>query len=45
VTWGYGSREELLAAGVIRLVDRPDEVDEAVLTLAAFPTFPPAASP
>jgi phosphoglycolate phosphatase len=45
VTWGYGSREELLAAGVIRLVDRPDEFDEAVLTLAAVPTFPPAASP
>jgi len=44
VTWGYGSREELLAAGVVRLVDRPGDVDDAVMTLTAA-TLPQAASP
>jgi phosphoglycolate phosphatase len=38
VTWGYGSREELLAAGVTCLVDSPDELDAPVLTLPQAPT-------
>ena len=45
VTWGYGSREELLAAGVARLVDRPEEIEDALVTLAPPPTPRPAASP
>jgi phosphoglycolate phosphatase len=45
VTWGYGSRAELLAAGVVRLVDRPEELDDAVVTLTAAATSRPAASP
>ena len=40
VTWGYGSREELLAAGVVRLVDRPDELDGAILDLSALNPVP-----
>lgn len=35
VTWGYGSPQELLAAGVARLVDRPGDLEEAVVTLMA----------
>ncbi|WP_230532540.1 HAD hydrolase-like protein [Microvirga roseola] len=35
VTWGYGSRQELLSAGVACLVDHPHEVEGPVLTLAA----------
>jgi phosphoglycolate phosphatase len=44
VTWGYGSRQELLAAGVVRLVERPDELDGAIAMLSALPTSRPAAS-
>jgi phosphoglycolate phosphatase len=32
VTWGYGSREELLAAGVACLVDAPQDLAEPILT-------------
>ncbi|MBB3021175.1 phosphoglycolate phosphatase [Microvirga lupini] len=35
VTWGYGSREELLAAGVACLVDDPQALEELVVTLTA----------
>jgi phosphoglycolate phosphatase len=35
VTWGYGSREELLDAGVAFLVDAPQELAEPILTLTA----------
>jgi phosphoglycolate phosphatase len=45
VTWGYGSREELTAAGVVRLVDRPDELDDAIFSLAPLPRSRPAAAP
>jgi phosphoglycolate phosphatase len=45
VTWGYGPREELLAAGVARLVDRPDELDEAILTATEPASSRPAAAP
>ena len=33
VNWGYGSRQELLDAGVTCLVDRPGDLIEPVLTL------------
>ncbi|MCC2652482.1 MAG: family hydrolase [Microvirga sp.] len=33
VTWGYGSRQELLDAGVARLVDSPHDLAEPILTL------------
>ncbi len=35
VTWGYGSREELLAAGVACLVDAPQGLADTILTLTA----------
>jgi phosphoglycolate phosphatase len=35
VTWGYGTREELLAAGVSCLVDAPQALAEPILTLTA----------
>ncbi|MCB8819141.1 HAD family hydrolase [Microvirga rosea] len=35
VTWGYGSREELLEAGVVRLVDAPADLAAPVLELTA----------
>jgi len=35
VTWGYGSRQELLEAGAACLVDRPSDLPEPVLTLTA----------
>jgi phosphoglycolate phosphatase len=35
VTWGYGSREELLDAGVACLVDAPHELPELILTPTA----------
>ncbi len=35
VTWGYGSREELLDAGVAFLVDAPQGLAEPILTLTA----------
>ncbi|MPY94566.1 MAG: HAD hydrolase-like protein [Acidimicrobiia bacterium] len=31
VTWGYGSRQELLGAGAAHLVDHPDELDAVLL--------------
>jgi phosphoglycolate phosphatase len=34
VTWGYGSREELQAAGVTCLVDAPQDLAEPILTRA-----------
>jgi len=44
VTWGYGSRQELLDAGVICLVDAPQDLAEPILTQTA--TMPrPAAKP
>ncbi|NBJ10237.1 HAD family hydrolase [Microvirga arsenatis] len=44
VTWGYGSRQELLDAGVACLVDAPQDLAESILTRAA--TMPrPAAAP
>jgi phosphoglycolate phosphatase len=33
VTWGYGSRQELLDAGVARLVDSPHDLAEPILKL------------
>ncbi len=42
VTWGYGSRQELLDAGVARLVEEPCDLPEAALTLAGS-TLRPAA--
>ncbi|MCG7394854.1 HAD family hydrolase [Microvirga sp. ACRRW] len=33
VTWGYGSRQELLDAGVTCFVDRPGELIDPILTL------------
>jgi len=33
VLWGYGSRDELETAGADRLVDRPDDLTDAVLTM------------
>lgn len=35
ITWGYGSRQELLNAGVACLVDAPDALEEPILTLTA----------
>jgi phosphoglycolate phosphatase len=35
VTWGYGSRAELLEAGCACLVDRPEALEEPILTLTA----------
>ena len=34
VTWGYGSRQELLDAGVACLVDAPQDLAEPILTRA-----------
>jgi phosphoglycolate phosphatase len=34
VTWGYGSRQELLDAGVACLVDAPQDLAEPILTLS-----------
>jgi phosphoglycolate phosphatase len=45
VTWGYGSREELLAAGVDRLIDRPADLDEAIVTLTAVAIPRPRETP
>jgi len=45
VTWGYGSREELLATGVARLVDRPEELEEAIVALAGVPISRRSAMP
>jgi phosphoglycolate phosphatase len=42
VTWGYGSRPELLKAGVSCLVDDPQGLEEKLLTLAA--STPPRAA-
>ncbi len=44
VTWGYGSREELQAAGAACLVDRPEDLEEPVVTLTGLPTPGPAAA-
>jgi phosphoglycolate phosphatase len=33
ITWGYGSREELRAAGIACLVDRPEDLDKPILAL------------
>lgn len=33
ITWGYGSRQELLNAGVACLVDAPDALEEPILTM------------
>jgi len=43
VTWGYGSRQELLDTGVARLVDARQELTEPVLTRAATMPRPAAA--
>lgn len=32
VTWGFGSAAELIAAGVDRLVDSPDDIDASIFT-------------
>ncbi|MEE1610862.1 HAD family hydrolase [Microvirga sp. CF3016] len=42
ITWGYGSREELLAAGIDRLVDTPDALEEPILALTASTPLPAA---
>lgn len=42
VTWGYGPREELLAAGIDRLVDTPDALEEPILVLTASTPLPAA---
>lgn len=42
VTWGYGSRQELLEAGVACLVERPCDLPAAALTLVE-PMLRPAA--
>lgn len=42
VTWGYGSRQELLDAGVACLVDAPQDLAEPILTLTA--STPPRAA-
>lgn len=42
VTWGYGSREELLAAGIDRLVDTPETLQEPILALTASTPLPAA---
>ena len=44
VTWGYGSRQELSEAGVARLVENPQGLEEAILTLMAASTPRPAAT-
>ncbi len=44
VTWGYGSREELLDAGAACLVDAPHELPELILTRTA-PTPHQASAP
>jgi phosphoglycolate phosphatase len=41
VTWGYGSRRELLDAGAACLVDEPRELEAPILTLTA--SMPPQA--
>ncbi|MBB4041354.1 phosphoglycolate phosphatase [Microvirga flocculans] len=35
ITWGYGSRQELLDAGVACLVDEPEGLKEPIVTLTA----------
>ena len=42
VTWGYGSRRELKDAGAACLVDDPQGLEEAILTLAASTPRPAA---
>jgi len=42
VTWGYGSRQELLDAGAACLVDDPHGLEEAILTLTASTSRPAA---
>ncbi|HZW47043.1 MAG TPA: HAD family hydrolase [Microvirga sp.] len=42
VTWGYGSRQELLDSGVARLVEKPCDLHEPILTLTG-PTPRPTA--
>jgi phosphoglycolate phosphatase len=42
VTWGYGSRQELLDAGAARLVDRPDALEEPILALPVSKPLPVA---
>jgi phosphoglycolate phosphatase len=42
VTWGYGSRQELLAAEVTCLVDEPRGVEELIFTLTASTPRPAA---
>ena len=42
VTWGYGSRQELKDAGAACLVDDPQGLEEAILTLAASTPRPAA---
>ena len=44
VTWGYGSVEELLAAGAALLVDRPADVPAALVALAGPASGPGGAS-
>ncbi|QRM29691.1 HAD family hydrolase [Microvirga sp. VF16] len=45
VTWGYGSRQELLDAGTACLVDDPQGLVAPILTLTAATTPPRAAAP
>jgi phosphoglycolate phosphatase len=42
VTWGYGSRQELLDAGAACLVDTPDALEELILALPAPKPLPVA---
>jgi phosphoglycolate phosphatase len=45
VTWGYGSRDELRAAGVACLADSPIELDAPIFTLTQAPRPRRAAAP
>jgi len=40
ITWGYGSRQELLEAGVACLVDDPGGLEEPILTLTGSTLLP-----
>ncbi len=42
VTWGYGSRQELLEAGVACLVENPGGLEESILTLTESMSRPAA---
>jgi phosphoglycolate phosphatase len=43
VTWGYGSRQELIEAGVACLVDAPQDLAEPILTRTGTMPLPAAA--